>query len=61
MEIKIIARYQNRDPDQTLIRALGNAHRWAEVFKKGTPVKQIAAGHARSDRYARRVIPLAKL
>ena len=61
METKIIAGDQNPDPDQILIRALRNAHRWANELKSGTPIKQIAANNACSDSYARRVIPLATL
>ncbi len=61
METKIIAGNQNPDPDQTLVRALRNAHRWAEALKSGTPIKQIAADNDCSDSYARRVIPLATL
>ena len=61
METKIIAGDQAPDPDQTLIRALRNAHRWANELKSGTPIKQIAADNACSDSYARRVIPLATL
>ena len=61
VETKIIAGDQNPDPDQTLIRALRNAHRWAEVLKTGTPDSQIAADNACSDSYARRIIPLATL
>lgn len=60
-ETRIIAGDQIPDPDQTLIRALRNAYRWAEALKSGTPIKQIAAGNACSDSYARRVIPLATL
>lgn len=61
METKIIAGDQAPDPDQALIRALRNAHRWANELKSGTPIKQIAADNACSDSYARRLIPLATL
>ena len=61
METKIIAGDQAPEPDQTLIRALRNAHRWANKLKSGTPIKQIAADNACSGSYARRVIPLSTL
>lgn len=61
METKIVAGDKTPDPDQTLIRALRNAHRWAGALKSGTPLKQIAAENACSDSYARRVLPLASL
>lgn len=61
METRIIAGDQTPDPDQTLIRALRNAHHWAEALKSGKPLKQIAAENACSDSYARRVIPLSTL
>ena len=51
METKIIAGDQTPEPDQTLIRALRNAHHWAAALKSGTPVKQIAADNACSDSY----------
>lgn len=56
METKTIADDQALDPDQTLIRALCNAHRWANELKSGTPIKQIAADNACSGSYARRVV-----
>ena len=61
METKIIAGDQAPEPDQTLTRALRNAHRWVNELKSGTPIKQIAADNACSDSYVRRVIPLATL
>jgi hypothetical protein len=61
MGTKIVAGDQMSDPDQTLIRALQNAHRWADDLKSGKPVKRIAADHDCSDSYVRRVVPLATL
>jgi site-specific DNA recombinase len=61
METKIVVGDCKTDPDQTLIRALKNAHRWAEGLKSGKLVKQIAADHDCSDSYVRRIMPLATL
>lgn len=61
VETKIIAGDTRPAPDRTLIRALRNAHHWAEALKSGTQIKQISADNACSPSYARRVIPLATL
>jgi hypothetical protein len=61
MGTKIVAGDQMSDPDRTLIRALLNAHHWAEGLKSGKPVKRIAADHDCSDSYVRRIVPLATL
>ena len=61
METKIVVGDCKTNLDQTLIRALKNAHRWADNLKSGKPVKQIAADHDCSDSYVRRIMPLATL
>ena len=60
-ETKIIAGEAKPQPDKTLVKALRNAHAWAEALKSGTPIKEIAHAHRCSDSYARRVVPLATL
>lgn len=60
-ETKIVAGEAKPKPDQTLVKALRNAHAWAEALKSGTPIKDIARANRCSDSYARRVIPLATL
>jgi DNA invertase Pin-like site-specific DNA recombinase len=61
MGMKIVAGDRKSDPDQTLIRALQNAHHWAGSLKSGKSVKQIAADYNCSDSYMRRIVPLATL
>ena len=60
-ETKIVAGEAKPQPDQTLVKALRNAHAWAEALKSGTPIKEIADANRCSDSYARRVVPLATL
>ena len=60
-EAKIVAGEAKRQPDQTLVKAMRNAHAWAEALKSGTPIKEIAHSNRCSDSYARRVVPLATL
>ncbi len=60
-ETKIVAGEAKPEPNQTLVKALRNAHAWAEALKSGTPIKDIARANRCSDSYARRVIPLATL
>ena len=61
MGMKIVAGDRKSDPDQTLIRALQNAHHWAGSLNSGKSVKQIAADYNCSDSYMRRIVPLATL
>ena len=60
-ETKIVAGEATPEPDRTLVKALRNAHVWAEALKTGTPIKDIARANKCSDSYARRIIPLATL
>ena len=60
-ETKIAAGEAKPEPDQTLAKALRNAHAWAKDLQSGTPIKDIARANRCSDSYARRVIPLSTL
>ena len=60
-ETKIVAGEAKPEPDQTVVKALRNAHAWAEALKSGTPINEIAHANRCSDSYARRVVPLATL
>ena len=58
---KIIAGIASPAPDETLIRALRNAHVWAAQLKAGVAVKAIAAEAECSGSYVRRIMPLCTL
>ena len=60
-ETKIVAGEAKPEPDQTLVKALRNAHVWADALKSGTPIKEIANANRCSDSYTRRVVLLATL
>ncbi|MEP2530429.1 hypothetical protein [Shimia sp.] len=59
--MKIIAAEQTADPDQTLIRALKNAHSWVGQMKAGLSVKQISTRKSVSESYVTRIIAMAFL
>ena len=61
METRIIAGDREPAPDPTLIRALRNAHRWADALKGGTPLGKIAAADKVAERYLARIVHLAGL
>jgi site-specific DNA recombinase len=61
VELRIVAGTHNPAPDQTLIRALRNAHDWAGKLKAGKPLREIADHAGYTDRYIRRVISLISL
>ncbi|CUK10469.1 hypothetical protein PH7735_03452 [Shimia thalassica] len=60
-EMKIIVGEQRAHPDQTLVRALKNAHSWVEQMKTGVSVKQISTNTSVSESYVTRIIPMAFL
>lgn len=61
VETKIIAGDCIAGPDKVLIRALRNAHVWAEVLKSGMQLSQVAARDGHSGRYIARVIAMISL
>ncbi len=61
VEMKIVAGERQPMPDQAMIRALRNAHRWADMLKSGTALKDIAEREGFSESYVGRIIPLATL
>lgn len=61
VELKIIAGDPVSAPDQTLIQAIRNAHKWAGALRGGTPLKTIASTQGCSAGYLARIIPLAGL
>lgn len=61
VEMRIVAGNRQPSPDPTMIRALRNAHRWAEMLKSGVALKAIADRAGLSESYAGRIIPLATL
>lgn len=61
VELRIVAGTHNPAPDQTLIRALRNAHDWAGKLKAGKPLREIADHAGYTDRYIRRIISLISL
>ena len=61
VEMRIVAGERRPEPDQTLIRALRNAHDWANALKAGEPLRQLAQRVGHSERYIRRVISLISL
>jgi DNA invertase Pin-like site-specific DNA recombinase len=60
-ETKIIAADQTQQPDATLIRALRQAHLWADKLKSGIPMQKIARHAGVTDRYIARLVPLTGL
>lgn len=61
VETRIIAGDREPAPDTTLIRALRNAHRWADALSTGTPLGKIAAAEKVAERYLARIVHLACL
>ncbi|NGQ93155.1 recombinase family protein [Rhodobacter sp. HX-7-19] len=61
VETRIIAGDPLPAPDATLIRALRNAHRWAEALKSGTALGRLAAAEKVAERYLARILHLAGL
>lgn len=61
METKIIAGDSTAGPDKTLIRALRNAHSWADALRSGVPLRQLAAQERHSGRYIARIVPMVSL
>jgi DNA invertase Pin-like site-specific DNA recombinase len=61
VELKLVAGERLPSPDQTLLRGLRAAHRWANLLKAGTPIRAIALEAGVTESYVRRVIPLATL
>lgn len=61
VETRIIAGDPVPAPDATLIRALRNAHRWAEALKSGAPLGRLAAAEKVAERYLARILHLAGL
>ena len=61
VEMKIVAGERQPTPDQAMIRALRNAHRWADMLKAGTALKDIADRDGFPKSYVARFIPLAML
>lgn len=60
-ELKIVAGDPVPMPDETLIQAMRNAHKWANDLRRGVPLKTIASTKGFSDSYVARIIPLAGL
>ncbi|MGY6633208.1 MAG: hypothetical protein ACXIU8_05635 [Alkalilacustris sp.] len=61
IEVKIVAGERQPLPDQAMIRALRNAHRWARMLKAGVALTDIADRARASVSYVGRIIPLATL
>ena len=61
VEVKIVAGERRPMPDQAMIRALRNAHRWADMLKSGAALKAIAVREGFSESYVGRIIALATL
>jgi len=61
VETRIVAGDRQPTPDQALIRALQNAHRWASEMRAGVARKELAQTHGVSASYVGRAIPLAGL
>ena len=59
VETRIVAGDREPAPDATLIRALSNAHRWADALKAGAPLGKIAAADKVAERYLARIVHLA--
>ncbi|WP_137701880.1 recombinase family protein [Marimonas lutisalis] len=61
VEMKIVAGTQKPVPDVALLRALRNAHCWADAIKSGTALKRLASDMNRTERYLARIIALSGL
>jgi hypothetical protein len=61
VEMKIVAVTRAPAPDAAMIRALRNAHRWADALKSGAPLTRLATDEKTSERYAARIITLSGL
>jgi hypothetical protein len=61
VEMRIVAGERSPAPDQTLIRALRNAHQWADALKSAEPLKHLAQRVGHSERYIRRITSLISL
>jgi lambda repressor-like predicted transcriptional regulator len=61
VELKLVAGDRLPSPDQTLLRGLRAAHRWANLLKAGTSIRAIAVEAGVTESYIRRVIPLSTL
>ena len=61
VETRIIAGTRIAAPDQTLIRALRNAHSWSTDLMSGIPLRHLAAREGHAERYMARVITMISL
>ena len=61
VETRIVLGASKPEPDPVLIRALRNAHSWAEALKSGEGLSHLAQRIGRSERYVRRTISLVSL
>jgi hypothetical protein len=61
VEMKIVAGQRRPAPDATLIRALRNAHHWADRIRTGTSLSVLARTESLSERYIARIIHLEGL
>ncbi|HSG37528.1 MAG TPA: hypothetical protein VLA27_08840 [Paracoccaceae bacterium] len=61
VEMKIITGDLAPAPDETLIKALRNAHRWAAALRRGTTLSKLAAEEGHSERYLARITHLSGL
>ncbi|QFT47417.1 DNA-invertase hin [Roseivivax sp. THAF40] len=61
VEMKIVAGQRRPSPDATLIRALRNAHHWADRIRTGTSLSALARTEGISERYMARIIHLEGL
>jgi len=59
--MKIVAGERSPAPDMAMVRALGNAHRWAAMLTSGFALKDIADREEFSESHVGRIIPLATL
>ncbi|MDU8912244.1 recombinase family protein [Aestuariicoccus sp. MJ-SS9] len=61
VETRIVAGDPNPEPDQTLLRALRNAHAWSGALRSGEQLKELARRVGHSERYIRRITSLISL
>ena len=61
VEMKIVAGDRQPPPDKAMMRALRNAHRWADMLKSGSALKDVASREGFSESYVGRIVPLATL
>ncbi len=61
VELKIVAGDRRRSPDPAMLRALRNAHRWADMLKGGLGLKDISVREGMSESYVGRIVPLSTL